>query len=44
MKLFLRIVWLLDVLNVPGMEFLDTTIPVNGLLWLLIWIFVIGDD
>jgi hypothetical protein len=44
MKLFLRIVWLLDVLNVPGMGFLDTTIPINGLLWLLIWIFVIGDD
>ena len=34
----LSIVWVLDILNLPFMESLDTTYPVNGLAWLLIWL------
>lgn len=41
MNTLLKIIWLLDVINIPGMEFLDTTLPINGLIWLLIWIFII---
>lgn len=36
----LTIVWVLDILNLPFMEFLDTTYPVNGWAWLLIWLFI----
>ncbi|CEQ26571.1 Uncharacterised protein [[Clostridium] sordellii] len=40
-KLFyaiLTIVWILDILNFPFMEFLDVMYPINGLAWFLIWI------
>ncbi|WP_252238989.1 hypothetical protein [Clostridium sp. VAP51] len=40
-KLFyalLSIIWVLDIINIPGMEFLDTQIPINFLAWLLIWL------
>ena len=44
----LTIVWVMDILNLPFMEFLDTTYPINGLAWLLIWLlipkFVSSDD
>nr|DAK92438.1 MAG TPA: hypothetical protein [Bacteriophage sp.] len=33
----ISIIWILDILNIPGMEFLDTTLPINGLAWFLIW-------
>ena len=36
----LSIVWVLDILNLPFMAFLDTTYPINGLAWLLIWMFL----
>lgn len=36
----LTIIWILDILNIPCMEFLDTTIPINFLGWFLIWIFI----
>ncbi len=36
----LIIIWVLDVLNIPGMEFMDTQIPINTLAWLLIWICI----
>jgi len=36
----LTIVWVLDVLNLPFMEFLDTAYPVNTLAWLIIWLFI----
>lgn len=36
----LVIVWIMDILNFPCMEFLDTSIPVNGLAWFLIWILL----
>lgn len=34
----LTIIWILDIVNFPGFEILDTTYPVNFWLWLLIWI------
>lgn len=39
-KAILTIIWILDILNIPQMEILDTTIPINTLAWLLIWIFI----
>lgn len=42
-KLFrtiLTIIWILDILNIPQLQVLDTTIPINTLAWILIWIFV----
>lgn len=42
-KLFralLGIVWVLDVLDFPQVEFLDTTFPVNTLAWLLIFFII----
>ena len=35
------IVWIIDILNIGfGGHMLDTTYPINGLAWLLIWIFI----
>lgn len=36
--LLVHIIWILDVLNIPQLEFLDTTVPINGLAWLLIFL------
>jgi hypothetical protein len=36
----LTIVWILDILDLPFMLFLDTKYPINGLAWLLIWILL----
>ena len=36
----LNIVWVLDILNVPCMQFLDTTVPINTLAWFLIFILI----
>lgn len=36
----LTIIWILDILNIPCLEFLDTTVPINGLAWFLIWILI----
>ena len=40
-------IWIIDILNIGTslfrfnlVEFLDITLPINGLAWLLIWIFV----
>lgn len=41
-KLVLILLWVLDITNIPFMEMFDTTYPINTLVWLLIWIFVIG--
>lgn len=35
-KALVIIVWVLDIINVPAMAFLDTTLPINVLGWLLI--------
>lgn len=34
------IIWVLDVINVPQVGFLDTTLPINFLGWLLILLFL----
>ena len=42
-KLFyalLIIVWILDIVNMPFMAGMDTTVPINGLAWTLIFLFV----
>lgn len=39
-RLFLNIIWLCDVLDLSGFEFLDTTYPINTLWWIIIWILV----
>ena len=36
----LIIVWILDILNMPFMVGMDTTIPINSLAWTLIFLFV----
>lgn len=36
----LIIIWILDILNVPIMGFMDSQIPINTLAWLLIWILI----
>ena len=36
----LTIIWIMDILNFKCMQFLDTTVPINGLVWLLIWILI----
>lgn len=36
----LSIVWVLDILNLPFMQMLDTTYPINGWAWFLIWLVV----
>lgn len=42
-KLFnaaLTIFWILDIVNLPFMEMFDTTYPINGWFWFLIWMFI----
>ena len=34
----LDIIWVLDILNLPFMEFMDVDIPINTLAWLLIFL------
>ena len=36
----LTVIWVLDIVNIPYLEFLDTTIPINTLAWVLIWLFI----
>lgn len=36
----LTIIWILDILDLPFMDFMDTTIPVNTLAWILIWYLI----
>lgn len=36
----LTVIWILDIVNIPCLEFLDTTIPINTLAWFLIWLFI----
>lgn len=42
LKFLILIFWILDITNMPFMERFDTTYPMNGLFWWLIWIFVLG--
>ena len=40
-KSILTIIWIVDIINIPCLECLDTTIPINTLGWFLIWLFAI---
>lgn len=47
MKWFIRIIWLIDILNINfvlnGLEIanvLDMEIPINTLFWLLYWLLI----
>ena len=47
MKWIVRLIWIIDILNISFMlnnvdiaTFLDVTIPINTLAWLLIWVIV----
>ncbi len=31
--------WVADILNLPFMEMFDTTYPLNGLFWFLVFLF-----
>ena len=46
-KIFISLVnitWILDILNIPCVEFMDTSIPINGLAWFLIFLFLPSTD
>lgn len=34
--------WIMDILNMPFMEMFDTTYPLNGWFWLLVFVLVGG--
>jgi hypothetical protein len=38
----ITIFWIMDILNMPFMEMFDTIYPLNGMFWLLVWIFVLA--
>lgn len=40
MRVALAVFWIMDILNLPFMEIFDTTYPLNGWFWLLVWIIV----
>lgn len=40
-KIAIIIFWILDILNMPFMVMFDTTYPLNGLFWLLVWILIL---
>lgn len=37
----IQIFWILDVLDMPFMEMFDTTYPINGVAWFLIWLAIL---
>lgn len=43
-KGILKIVWIIDILNMPFAECLDTIYPINTLGWFLIWLFLPSAD
>lgn len=44
LKFIINIIWILDVIDIPQLEFLDTTIPINDLAWFLYFIFCYDND
>lgn len=34
--------WVADIINLPFMEIFDTTYPVNGLFWFLVFLLTSG--
>ena len=43
-RAILTIIWIIDILNFPCVEFLDTIFPINTLAWFLIWLFLPSND
>lgn len=41
-RIILVLLWIFDITNMPFMVMFDITYPINTLVWLLIWIFIIG--
>ena len=39
-KSLIMFIWVFDVFNFKGFEFLDTTLPINFWAWLLIFIIM----
>ena len=39
-RTMIHIFWLLDICNMPFMEIFDTLYPINGLMWLLIFLTI----
>lgn len=39
-KSILIIFWVLDILDLDFMQMFDTTYAINGLAWLLIWLYL----
>lgn len=37
-SVIIEIFWIFDVLDMPFMEKFDTTYPINGIAWFLIWL------
>lgn len=46
MKSIITVFWIMDILNLPFMEIFDTTYPLNGLFWFLMFCFgfILNDD
>lgn len=38
-RTFVTIFWICDILNMPFMAKFDTTYPLNGLFWFLVFLF-----
>lgn len=36
-KTAITVFWILDICNMPFMGIFDTTYPLNGLFWFLVW-------
>jgi len=44
-KTAILIFWIMDILDMPFMEMFDTTYPLNGIFWFLVFILAdITDD
>ncbi len=48
MKKLLVLLWIIDILNIGAsifgfnlVQFLDVTLPINTLAWILIWFFLL---
>lgn len=51
MRELIMLLWIIDILNIGTnifgfnlAEFLDVTLPINALVWFLIWIFILDKE
>ena len=42
-SVIIEIFWIFDVLDMPFMEMFDTTYPINGVAWFLIWLALLTE-